>query len=172
MGYCSMLKINDILRASGVTRWHIVRTVKPQSLAEHTFDVVMIARAIAKLAGYDDSEIVKAALLHDLDEIVNGDFPTPSKQRALDKGWDLNELYRNITGREIGDDESLIIHLADKMADLYWLWLHALGPHANRVYEIMADRFNEHVRSESIPDNIREATLDVQVQMLSEDFTI
>lgn len=166
------MKINDILRASGVTRWHIVRTVKPQSLAEHTFDVVMIARAIAKIAGYDDYEITKAALLHDLDEIVNGDFPTPTKNRARDKGWNLNELYRDITGREISNDESLIIRLADKLADLYWLWLHALGPHSNRVYEIMADQFNEWVRSESIPDNIREATLDVQVQMLSEDFTI
>lgn len=167
-----MLKINDILRASGVTRWHIVRTVQPQSLAEHTFDVVFIARAIAKLAGYDDYNITKAALLHDLDEIVAGDPPTPTKERALEKGWDLNELYRTITGREISDDESLIIHLADKMADLYWLWLHALGPHSNRVYEAMADRFNEFVRSDKIPDNIKEAALDVQVQMLSEDFTI
>lgn len=167
-----MLKINDILRASGVTRWHIVRTVKPQSLAEHTFDVVMIARAIAKLAGYDDAEITKAALLHDLDEIVTGDFPTPTKARAMENGWNLNELYRDITGREISDDESLVIQLADKMADLYWLWLHALGPHSNRVYEVMADKFNKQVRSDGIPENIREACLDVQVQMLSEEFTI
>jgi hypothetical protein len=166
------MKINDILRASGVTRWHIVRTVRPQSLAEHTFDVVFIARAIAKGAGHDDYEITKAALLHDLDEIVTGDIPTPTKQKARDNGWELNDLYRDVTGRELSDDESLIIQLADKMADLYWLWLHALGPHANRVYEIMADQFNQFVRSDGIPENIREATLDVQVQMLSEDFTI
>lgn len=166
------MKINDILRASGVTRWHIVRTVRPQSLAEHTFDVCMIARAIAKEAGYDDYEIMKAAIVHDLDEIVTGDIPTPTKQKARENGWELNDLYRDVTGREISDDESLIVQLADKMADLYWLWLHALGPHANRVYEIMADDFNNWVRSESVPDNIREAALDVQVQMLSEDFTI
>lgn len=166
------MKINDILRASGVTRWHIVRTVRPQSLAEHTFDVTMIARAVAKIAGYEDYEITKAALLHDLDEIVTGDIPTPTKQKARDNGWELNDLYKSITGRELSPDEALIIQLADKMADLHWLWLHALGPHANRVYEIMADDFNNHVRSESIPDNIREATLEVQVQMLSEEFTL
>jgi 5'-deoxynucleotidase YfbR-like HD superfamily hydrolase len=166
------MKINDILRASGGTRWHIVRTVRPQSLAEHTFDVTMIARAIAKIAGYEDYEITKAALLHDLDEIVTGDIPTPTKEKARDNGWELNDLYKSITGRELSGDETLIIQLADKMADLHWLWLHALGPHANRVYEIMADNFNNYVRSESIPDNIREATLEVQVQMLSEEFTL
>lgn len=166
------MKINDILRASGVTRWHIVRTVRPQSLAEHTFDVVMIARAIAKGAGYDDYEIIKAALLHDLDEIITGDIPTPTKNRAMGNGWDLNKLYKDVTGRELDPDESLIIKIADRMADLYWLWVHALGPHANRVYEIMADDFNQHVRSDSVPDNIREAALQVQMQMLSEDFEI
>jgi len=166
------MKINDILRASGVTRWHIVRMVRPQSLAEHTFDVTMIARAIAKIAGHDDYEITKAALLHDLDEIVTGDFPTPTKQKARDNGWELNDLYKEITGRVLEPDEALIIHLADKMADLYWLWLHALGPHANRVYESLAEEYNNYVRSESIPDNIREAALEVQMQMLSEEFTI
>jgi 5'-deoxynucleotidase YfbR-like HD superfamily hydrolase len=166
------MKINDILRASGVNRWHIVRTVRDQSLAEHTFDVVMIARAIAKIAGVDDYEIIKAALLHDLDEIVTGDIPTPTKDRARDNGWELNDLYKSVTGRELSPDESLIIRLADKMADLHWLWLHALGPHSNKVYEIMADNYNNYVRSDQIPDNIREAALDVQMQMLSEEFTI
>lgn len=164
------MKINDILRASGVTRWHIVRMVRPQSLAEHTFDVVMIARAIAAIAGVDDYEITKAALLHDLDEIVTGDIPTPTKDRARANGWELNDLYKGITGRELSPDESLIIHLADKLADLYWLWLHAVGPHANQVYEGMAEHYNDFVRAESIPDNIREAALDVQQQMLSEEF--
>ena len=164
------MKINDILRASGVTRWHIVRTVRPQSLAEHTFDVTMIARAIAKIAGYDDAEIIKAALLHDLDEIVMGDIPTPTKERARENGWELNDLYKSITGREITQDEALVVHLADKMADLHWLWLHALGPHSNGVYEKMAEAYNEMVRSEGVPDNIREAALDVQMQVLSEDF--
>jgi len=164
------MKINDILRASGVMRWHIVRTIRPQSLAEHTFDVVMIARAIAKIAGVNDYEITKAALLHDLDEIVTGDIPTPTKERARKNGWELNDLYKSITGREITPDEALIVHLADKMADLYWLWLHALGPHSNQVYETMAEAYNNFVHSEDIPDNIREGALDVQMQMLSENF--
>jgi hypothetical protein len=132
----------------------------------------MIARAIAKNAGYDDYEIIKAALLHDLDEIVTGDIPTPSKKRARENGWELNDLYKSITGREISDDESLIIQIADRMADLHWLWLHALGPHANKVYELLATEFNDWIRSDQIPDNIKEAATDVQVQMLSEDFVI
>ncbi len=164
------MKINDILRASGVTRWHIVRMVRSQSVAEHTFDVVMIARAIAKIAGVDDAEITKAALLHDLDEVITGDIPTPTKIRARANGWELNDLYKGITGRELSPDESLVVRLADKLADLYWLWLHAVGPHSNQVYESMAEHYNELVRSESIPDNIKGAALDVQVQMLSEKF--
>ncbi len=79
-------------------------------------------------------------------------------------------MYKGITGRELSPDESLIIHLADKMADLHWLWLHAVGPHANQVYESMAEYYNEFVRSNAVSDNIREAALKVQMQMLSEDF--
>jgi 5'-deoxynucleotidase YfbR-like HD superfamily hydrolase len=93
----------------------------------------MIARAVAKIAGVDDYEIIKAALLHDLDEIITGDIPTPTKQKARDNGWELNDLYKSITGRELTEDESLIIQLSDKMADLHWLWLHAVGPHSNLV---------------------------------------
>jgi hypothetical protein len=36
----------------------------------------------------------------------------------------------------------------------------------------MATEFNDWIRSDLIPDNIKEAALDVQVQMLSEDFVI
>ena len=166
------MKINDILRASGVTRWHIVRMVRDQSLAEHTFDVVMIARAIAKIAGVDDYEIIKAALLHDLDEIILGDFPTPTKARAREQGVELNDLYFKVTGRELDPSEAMVVKIADKLADLHWLWMHALGPHANAVYESMVEVYNEFIRSEYIPDNIREAALDIQQQMLSEEFTI
>ncbi|KKN27334.1 hypothetical protein LCGC14_0865590 [marine sediment metagenome] len=166
------MKINDILRASGVTRWHIVRTVAPQSLAEHTFDVTMIARAIAKIAGYDDYEIMKAAMLHDLDEIYTGDIPTPTKVRARENGIELNDLYAKVTGRELSYNETLIIQIADKLADLYWLSMYGLGSHASKGLKWMWDQYQELLDTSSIPNNIKEAAREVEVDVFSEEFTI
>jgi hypothetical protein len=82
--YFNMLPIRDILRAQDVKRWTIVRTSVQQSLAEHTFNVVMIARSIAVQMDLSDQEVndvVYCALGHDLDEILDGDIPSPVKEK-------------------------------------------------------------------------------------------
>lgn len=165
------MKIQDILRASGVTRWHIVRTTKEQSLAEHLFDVMMIARTIAKVAGVqNDVEIMKAAIVHDLDEIITGDIPTPTKQKARNRGWDLNTLYKNVTGRRLQAHEEKIIKLADIIADIYWLRLHGIGEHAMMVQAELGERLAEEV--EKSPQSIGIAADKVYTWVLHGEVTI
>ena len=107
------MRIQDILRAQYVKRWTIVNTTRNQSLAEHTFNVTMIARAICKVHGIDDVEVMKACLAHDLDEILTGDIPTPTKIAARGKGWDLNKIYERVTNRRLNDEEMMIVKAAD-----------------------------------------------------------
>lgn len=80
------LTIQDKLRASSVKRWHIVATSKQQTLAEHSFNVAVIAMAIVEARGGEhrirtNYKILKEALEHDLDEVVMGDIPTPAKDQ-------------------------------------------------------------------------------------------
>ena len=59
------MNINDILLAQNIARWTIVSTIQKQSLAEHLFNVTMIARNIATEANMPDDKIIKYALDHD-----------------------------------------------------------------------------------------------------------
>ena len=76
------MNITNILRASSVKRWHTVNTSKVQTLADHTFNVTMMARDICRRLVMDDVIVIKLAMEHDLDEVVYGDMPTPGKVLA------------------------------------------------------------------------------------------
>lgn len=88
------LTLADILRAQHVTRWHILREYgRTQSVAEHSYNVAMIARAVLQaicsngLAGITNYEallpkVLQWALIHDLPEVVLGDTVTITKRQA------------------------------------------------------------------------------------------
>lgn len=80
-----MLNMKDIGRSGHVTRWHSVRTARPQSLAEHQYLVTMIAAEMAERI-YCDAltvemkyNLMNYTLRHDTPELVIGDIPTPAK---------------------------------------------------------------------------------------------
>lgn len=69
-----------------VPRWSIIRTIRQQSVAEHSYYVALYAKVIAKYVGLDPIEsatLIWGALLHDMEEMITGDIPTPSKRRHL-----------------------------------------------------------------------------------------
>tara|TARA_R100000322_G_scaffold111973_4_gene71703 strand:+ start:5271 stop:5819 length:549 start_codon:yes stop_codon:yes gene_type:complete len=71
---------------SHVPRWAIIRTIKQQNVAEHSYYVAIYAKRIAQFVKLNKDEIpllVWVALLHDAEEMVTGDIPTPSKERHL-----------------------------------------------------------------------------------------
>lgn len=71
-----------------VKRWAIVRTIRDQSVAEHSYYVTMYANDVASYLGLDESvqlTILKRALWHDVDEILTGDIPGPHKKKIIDK---------------------------------------------------------------------------------------
>jgi 5'-deoxynucleotidase len=87
-----MLGFIDKLHAANVSRWHMVRTSKSQSVAEHTFLVQVIAieimRRIKAESDFLDednwrnqlSDVMMYSLHHDLPEVAMGDIPTHTKE--------------------------------------------------------------------------------------------
>lgn len=53
--------------------WVLSEVKRPESVAQHTFQMTMIAWAIGKLKGLDTDRVVKIALAHDLCEVYAGD---------------------------------------------------------------------------------------------------
>ena len=72
----------DIRTLSHVPRWTIIRTLRQQSVADHSYYVVMYAGMIGQMMKIDSIRfgyLLWYAALHDLDELVTGDIPSPVK---------------------------------------------------------------------------------------------
>lgn len=160
--------IQDLLRAGDVKRWTIVRTSVPQSIAEHTFNVVMIARAIAKEAGIDDKYVIKYALEHDLDEIRTGDIPSPTKKSMAIEGAHVE--YRGVNKPNEHTVPWAMVKAADLIESCWFITENAVGRHAKEVESYMWDKFNSFLGS-TFPD-VRRAASTVANRIFEEEFAI
>ena len=72
-------------RMKNIYRWGLMRNTRRESLSEHSFEVALVAHALAvinnvRLGGDIDPNLcAAAALFHDTSEIITGDMPTPVK---------------------------------------------------------------------------------------------
>ena len=72
-------------RMKYITRWVLMRNTRQESVCEHSYDVAVLAHALAVLTNrrfggnVDEGQCVLLALYHDAPEILTGDMPTPVK---------------------------------------------------------------------------------------------
>ena len=72
-------------RLRWIRRWGIMRTAEPENVMEHSWEVAVIAHALALIRNQfyqgqvDANAIATAALFHDASEVLTGDLPTPIK---------------------------------------------------------------------------------------------
>lgn len=155
------LAIAEQLRASHVTRWHIVQTARKQSLAEHLFNVCVLSVDLAgriKWPGiYHHSEklaLMDWALRHDLIEVRTGDIPTPFKKvlkatygddvmHKAESSIDNNQsgLARLVAGTEI---ES-IVKMADMIDAIQFVTDCGIGLHSKAVLDGLRTDFDAMV---------------------------
>lgn len=69
-----------------IDRWALMRKIFPENVQEHSFDVAVLAHALAlirreilNLEGPDPEHCATMALYHDASESLTGDLPTPVK---------------------------------------------------------------------------------------------
>jgi 5'-deoxynucleotidase YfbR-like HD superfamily hydrolase len=82
----------------------------PESVADHTYRVAVMALVLGELAGLDTGRLAKLALLHDLPEIELGD--TTPYQPVLDRGARLEEAL--LRWRELLSPEELAAKKQEK----------------------------------------------------------
>ena len=109
------INAGDMNRAQDVVRWHIVPNNKKQSVAEHSWAVAMIANQTARMleqtlhVHLDKGSMLEYAILHDIEEVIVGDTPTPVKQ-----------FMKTITGFDAYDEmgKSLCRELREAKTDI------------------------------------------------------
>lgn len=130
-------------RMKHIYRWGLMRNLRQENLCEHSFDVAVIAHALAliknrRFGGHtDENRAAVAALFHDCSEIITGDLPTPVKYhnpeiktayKELEAKAgerlvsylpeDLRDDYRAAVCEEEGEDIRAVVKAADKLAAL------------------------------------------------------
>ena len=109
-------------RMKNIYRWNLMRNTKRESLSEHSFEVALIAHALAVIgnkrlgANHNADRCATAALFHDTSEILTGDLPTPVKYYNPE----IKEAYAKV--EEIAEKKLLSLlpdDIKEEVAPLY-----------------------------------------------------
>lgn len=145
------LSFFDMARSADVKRWHIINTVRPQTVAEHSFMVALIAMELAKHivphgslfdSPREQFQFLCAALFHDMPETITGDLPTPAKQVYREFSQNprmFDEMDMLIMPKIPYSDGMLnaklvwLIKVADLIEAYHFLCNNAAGPYAKVI---------------------------------------
>ncbi|MBX3233176.1 MAG: HD family hydrolase [Labilithrix sp.] len=83
-----LVQLFDRLASLPRTGWLLRGVVDPESIAEHSFGVAVVASLIvddlrANGTAVDGERVLRMALVHDVAEAFTGDVPMPAKSEAL-----------------------------------------------------------------------------------------
>jgi 5'-deoxynucleotidase len=148
-----MSKIFELARdMAAITRWSQAYCLKEESVLEHTGFVAVYALRLAYKHDCDIGEVMERAIVHDMEETITGDIPTPTKYSSpemLAMISDLSDaaavdisrsvffgcMYHPWKKAKMGDDPGYIIVLADIAAVVYKIWIEqSLGNHNFHKY--------------------------------------
>jgi hypothetical protein len=141
------MKLYETLRAGHVHRWNIVATMRQQSIAEHMWNVTMIATTISRVLELQDSAppgFVGLCLRHDRHEVILGDVPTPTKRKM---NWDLIEAgsdpeYDNLKAHYRDTIYEHILKIADILEGEWFLLSWGVpSSHVSEILEELSDRY-------------------------------
>lgn len=110
-------------RMQYINRWALMRNSRYENIKEHSFDVAVVAEALAVIHNklvedgktvikVDPLKVSSLGLYHDCTEIITGDMPTPIKYR----NDTLKKAYKEV---EHEAASSLVSQLPDYMKDHY-----------------------------------------------------
>ncbi|MCG8667773.1 MAG: 5'-deoxynucleotidase [Pseudomonadales bacterium] len=101
-----------------ILRWGLKRNVENENVKEHSFDVSMIAHALAIIRNtyfegdIDANKVAIMALYHDATEVLTGDLPGPIKYFNPS----IAEAYKAV---EKAAEEKLIVMLPEELQEHY-----------------------------------------------------
>lgn len=120
--------------AGAVTRYHTKRTLRTQTVAEHTFGMLMLVKQVTNgVHGHNSLHVLYEAILHhDLPELFTGDIPAPIKRSHPELGPLMESVEEGLTplyqGIALTAEECALLKWADRMELVLWcLEEHRMG---------------------------------------------
>lgn len=110
--------------AGAVKRYHVKRTHRTQTVAEHTFGMLMLVKQVGTDSLLADGLLYEAIMHHDLPELMTGDIPAPIKRVHPELGplmdiieQDLHPLYQPFS---LTAEQGALLKWADRMELVLW----------------------------------------------------
>lgn len=139
-----------IRRGGEVTRYHTERTIVPNLVGEHSFNVAWLVNLMTPSLDYQRRYfLVMAALAHDIAENITGDMPAPVK-RHLDIREKMGAYEESLMselalsyGTGLNKEDARVLKLADAMdGAFYCIGEAALG---NRRMVAVFNNFRSYI---------------------------
>lgn len=115
------MNLIDQLLLQQVKRYPICHTNRDQSVAEHSYNVLLIALYLIEDVRDQDlrEEVIKYAVVHDMDEIKTGDIPSPFKRRLRQECPAVIHVLDGTTF--VPTEIKGIVKMADGLEAIYYL---------------------------------------------------
>lgn len=163
------------LRLSVVKRWGILHTIRQQSVAEHSFNVAILADRIAvHWFGIDDPgtlyNINRYALRHDRPEALSGDIPSIVKDLFDEDELEARymDLIPDLAQWRSAEGIKFIVKLADRIeAEIFLRMEESMG---NRTVSAIRNDLNRQI-SEMI-QNKGSNVIDGYMSMMNDLFEV
>ena len=132
-------------RMKYIKRWALMRSTVDENIKEHSWDVSVIAHALAlienKIYGgnVDEYKVLSYAMYHEAGEVITGDLPTPIKYFNTQ----INSAYKDL---ERQAEEKLLAKLPVELKDAYTKFV--IADNDSIEYKIMkfADRLSSYIK--------------------------
>jgi 5'-deoxynucleotidase YfbR-like HD superfamily hydrolase len=147
-------RVRFIMGGGNVRRFHVVSTVHPNTVAQHSWGVAWLTYLLSE--GMPSAALLLAAMAHDLAEQHTGDVPSTTK-RALKMEDKLDAIERAALHErglafKLTDKELSVLNMADRLDGmLYCVQERQLG---NKNVGIVYQRYRNYVcagTSENVP---------------------
>lgn len=180
------LSLRDLLRGQVTNRWHTVPTNRIQNLAEHSHQVGLIAEAMLRqyYSSMDGAEpsieelylTLKYAQVHDLSEVLLGDWPSPVKSMLRRVIPEFDAITKSMEHQLIPDLDMLYksflrfphLRFFCKSADIleakyFFKLFHSLDAEQAKLVEMSLDSDLESNKNSVLSLGIENAALMVKV---------
>jgi 5'-deoxynucleotidase YfbR-like HD superfamily hydrolase len=166
--------------AGAVKRFHVLRTHRAQSVAEHSFGMLMLLKQVME-AGFwttrDQLETYHRVMHHDLPEFYTGDIPGPIKRAHPALGPLLDEIEEDLAPLYRPEDTDTVMHgeitalvkWADRMEGALWAMEELRMGNLNM--RPVVERYLGWMTAARIPDCANALTKEV-VQIVVDEFGI
>lgn len=149
----------DVMRMMVIKRWGIISMTRTQSVAEHSYNVAMMALNIynnSRNLGVNVERILMLALTHDLPEIHTGDIPMSLKTDDIKQAVKEyeNAAYPKLSAfkQQSKEIELLVVKAADIMEAITYCRRYSDDPRSNEVIQGLHDALTNLLNS--IPDSM------------------